>query len=409
MKNKKKYLAFIRSFSGLEAQMNSQDYVWEALSKNFERIYFINDDNLKFFPNFKQEWIQKKYDFEEIYKFVPKNVILFNPKNTKEFENFLKDKEIVSISNFRKLFQDLKTHYLMKKYKIKQIQILNFGHGFGMHQHVPIKNFLKFLNWQNKLFFQKLTTFLSSLGLISKIDIKFISDKEVLENITKNPIKNFLYKNKLLFAKELILTNSRSYDILLEKKYDLAEDYIVLLNANLNYWQEKEFRGKFSKKRVEEHYYYLKKFLQRLSNEYKKDVVVCIHPGHDLKESQSIFKEFKVVKFKTREYIYKAFLVTNFDSSAVDDAILLKKKAIGLISNYMSKNEITHTKKKASICGYTTLNIKDDFNFDKNKLISTLNSKIINNYEKNISNHHCFEPNVNGMEKIVKIIKERYF
>ena len=71
---------------------------------------------------------------------------------------------------------------------------------------------------------------------------------------------------------------------MLEKKYDLAEDYIVLLNANLNYWQEKEFRGKFSKKRVEEHYYYLKKFLQRLSNEYKKDVVVCIHPGHDLKE-----------------------------------------------------------------------------------------------------------------------------
>ena len=66
MKNKKKYLAFIRSFSGLEAQMNSQDYVWEALSKNFERIYFINDDNLKFFPNFKQEWIQKKYDFEEL-------------------------------------------------------------------------------------------------------------------------------------------------------------------------------------------------------------------------------------------------------------------------------------------------------------------------------------------------------
>ena len=25
-------------------------------------------------------------------------------------------------------------------------------------------------------------------------------DKEVLDNITKNPIKNFLYKNKLLFA-----------------------------------------------------------------------------------------------------------------------------------------------------------------------------------------------------------------
>ena len=408
MKNKKKYLARIGSFSGLQAHLKAHEYTWEKLTKNFEKIFFINDDNLKFFPSYKQEWIKKEYNYEEIYKFLPKNVVLFDPKNSKEFDQFLEDKTIIAINSFRKLFQDIKTHYLMKKHNIKQFQILNFGHGFGMHQHVPIKHFFKFINWHNKLLFQKITTLLSILGLISKLEIKFISDREVFENILKHPIKNFLYKKKFFFAKELILVNSRSYDILLENKFQLNEDYIVHLNANLNYWQEKEFRGKLSKERISLHYYHLEKFLKKLSKEFNKEVVVCIHPGHDLEEAKNIFKDFKVVKFKTREFIYKAFLVTNFDSSAVDDAIFLKKKAIGFISDFMTKNEITHTKKKASICGYMTLNTQEDFLLNKEEILSKLNENIIN-YEKNISYHHCFEPNVNGTDKMIKIIKERFF
>ena len=35
--------------------------------------------------------------------------------------------------------------------------------------------------------------------------------------------------------------------------------------------------------------------------------------------------------------------------------------------------------------------------------------KKIENYENNIINNHCFEPNVNGTDKIIKIIKERFF
>jgi len=408
VKNKKKYLALIRSFSGIKAHMNVNEYIWKKLSKNFDKVFFINDDNLKFFPNYSQEWMEKEYNYEEIYKHVPKNVVLFNPKNSEELSDFLEDKTIIAINQFRKLFQDIKTHYLMKKHNIKQIQISNFGHGFGMTQHVPIKHFFKFLNWYNKIFFKKITSLLGILGIVSKIDIRFISDRYVFEEILKHPIKNFLYKKKLLFTKELVLINSRSYDILLDNKFSLNEDYIVHFNANLNYWQEKEFRGELDEKQISLHYHHLENFLKKLSKEFNKEVIICIHPGHDLEEAQNFFKDFKVVKLRTREFIYKAFLVTNFDSSVVDDAILLKKRAIGFISDFMTKNEVEHTKSKASICGYMTLNTKKDFLFNKEEILSKLNKNIIN-YEKNIAYHHCVEPNINGTDKMIKIIKERFF
>ena len=61
---------------------------------------------------------------------------------------------------------------------------------------------------------------------------------------------------------------------------------------------------------------------------YKKEVKVCIHPLYDLKEHQAYFKNFEVLKRVTREYIYKSYVVTSFDSSAITDAILLKKKLL---------------------------------------------------------------------------------
>lgn len=405
MKNKKKYLALIRTFSAVPALLNTHDYLWEKLSKNFDKIFFINDDSLKFFSSYKQEWMEKEYNYEEIYKHLPKNIVLFDPKNSKEFDRFLEDKTIIAINNFRKLFQDVKTHYLMKKHNIKQVQILNYGHGFGSSQHVPIKNFFKFLSWHNKILFQKITTLLSILGLVSKLEIKFTSDRHVFEKTTKS----FLYKKKLLFTKELILVNSRTYDIFLENRFQLGEDYIVHLNANLNYWQEKEFRGELSEESTSLHYYYLEKFLKKLSNEFNKEVLVCIHPGHDIKEAQNLFKDFKVLKYKTRETIYKSFLVTNFDSSAVDDAILLKKKVIGFVSDFMTKNEIEHAKAKARVCGYLTLNTRKDYSFDKEKILSQMNKNISTNYGKYSEHHHCFEPNKLGIDKVIRTIKERFF
>ena len=212
----------------------------------------------------------------------------------------------------------------------------------------------------------------------------------------------------MLFHKELILVNSRTYDIYLEKRLPISEDYIVHLDASLDYSHETQLRGLIGKERKDRHYYYLEKFLKKLSNEFKKEVLVCIKPNYHLEEHQRYFKDFKVLQFRTRECVYKSFLVTNFDSGAIGDAIFLKKRILGFISDSMSANEIVHARDYAKRVGYLALNTEKDYLFDKEKILFQM-KKNISNYEKYNANFHCFEPNKTGADKIIKTLKDRFF
>ena len=86
----------------------------------------------------------------------------------------------------------------------------------------------------------------------------------------------------------------------------------------------------------------------------------------------------------------------------------LKKKILGFISEFMTKNEIVHAQNYAKKVGYLKLNIEKDYLFDKEKILFQMN-KNISNYEKYTANFHCFEANKSGSDKIIKIIKDRFF
>ena len=60
-----------------------------------------------------------------------------------------------------------------------------------------------------------------------------------------------------------------------------------------------------------------------------KKIVVCIHPRDNLEVKKKIFKDFEVLQNVTSENIIKSFLVI-FESSAIIDAILTKKRIITL-------------------------------------------------------------------------------
>ena len=79
--------------------------------------------------------------------------------------------------------------------------------------------------------------------------------------------------------------------------------------------------------------------------------------------------------------IYKSFLVTGFDSGMIADAILLRKKIIGFVSDFMSNNEISHSTFCAKQAGYLLLNTKNDYFFDKDKILRQMNQNL-NNYDK---------------------------
>ena len=408
---KKKYLGIITSFTNLKnGLLQIHEQLVNELSKNFEKVYIINEQNLRFFPNLARKIYLEDVEDEKIdVPYCPKNFILFNPKSRKDFDLFAKDKELILISNISRHFFTLGTYRCLKKNNVKLIIVYNFGVLRPAVEKPDINYFRNFLIFHfNTTIFKKITVMLSNIGIIPKIEIRFVSDKTILNNIYKSNIKKFLYNNKLLFPKEIKEVNSRTYDYFLNNKVQISEDLIVHLDAGLNIRHEVQFRGKLSEDIVRKHYYFLKKFLEKLSNKYKKKIVVTIHPAYNLEEHQKYFEDIEVVKYKTRELICKAFLVTHFDSSAVTDAIFLNKRLMSLESNFMSLNERVHSRSWSDRMGYEHLNIESDFNFNSENLLKKMdfNIKKYGNYN---NTYHCLNPKKSGTIEIINTIKKRFF
>ena len=287
--------------------------------------------------------------------------------------------------------------------------ISNIGNPSGGAMIRSIKYPIKFIeSYFKKHIYQNFTQLLMIIGILPKIEIRFISNKKIFENIKKSKYKSFLLKKYLFAAKRLELVNSRTYDFYKKQNYKISQDYIVHLDASLNYKEETELRGSLPDSVIEKHYYYLSKFLTKLSSEFNKEVVACIHPGYDLDHHQFYLKKFNVIKFKTREYVYRSFITTNFDSSAIEDAIFLKKKIIGFKSKFMTKNEIEHSRKYANIVGYHFADIVEDYDFEKDDLLKKLSDNI-NNYDTHINTYHNLNSNISGLDKITSTIKEKFF
>lgn len=99
-------------------------------------------------------------------------------------------------------------------------------------------------------------------------------------------------------------------------------------------------------------------------------------------------------------------MVTMIDSSAVVDAILLKKKILGLTSDYMGLNEKNYSINNIERYGIKHFNIEKDITKNKKFILEEVTKKI-NNYDKYISQYLCFNENISGYEMIIKTIKEK--
>ena len=365
---KKKCLGFIYSEPTpkiLNNILSNNFHHINNIATSFEEIHILNLNNFRLFNKFF-------FGFEKVFnKFnFNKNIKFYNPKNISELDSFFKDKSLHAVLSLGKTFSELPIFLLLKKYDVKLFKISNIGN--KQYGDIPLKtNFLKsYLNIWGRNFMHKLYIMLNVIGLISKIEIRFMSNKHWI-NLSK---KNKSIYNKLFrffnfsYAKKLIVINSRAYDLFSKNKFIKNEKYIVLLDEMLNDPQYVRLRGYIDKKKIDTHYKNLVEKLIIISKYYKKKVVICLHPSDDLNFKKKIFSHFLVKQHETKKYIYQSKLVLFFESSAIIDAIMLKKKIMTIFSNVLDINQIAHNMNYVNEMMIPSLNVDDDLLFEKNTI-----------------------------------------
>ena len=408
---KKKYIAFLCSSNDLNQLLGTHKSLFKKLNDNFKKVYLINFIYFKIFSD--AYGIKNKFNHElkdNIKK--PQNLEIFTPQTLKELKDFMLDKEIIGIQNLSRNISDLRIHYLMAKFNIIQIIISNFGFFNSRFKtstkdkfSKPFSNFFYFLN---KSIGQKITLFLSNLRIFKKIEIRFTSDKKMLERINKSILKRIFFKLNFFYVKEIILVNSKNYDDFKENNFLSSQNKIVLLDIFLDHPEAYEIIKKISDEDKEKHYRNLNKFLNLMSNYYKKEVTICLHPKDNLESKKKIFHNFKVTQYDTVKNIYEAFIVLFFDTSAIVDAILLKKRIMFINSKYIPETWLELGRsfaKKSNILSFDIEeNIQDTIPFLDERL-----KKQTPEYQDYIKNFIQIDGDKGGLDTIISTLKKKFF
>ena len=118
---------------------------------------------------------------------------------------------------------------------------------------------------------KKILTLLSILNIVPKNEINFFtSNINILKNIEKSRIKQFLYKMELLYSKKIILVNSRTHDFFFEQKIDISEESQITYLDNLDHEFKVSFRGNLKEEHIKRYYNNVLKFLNDISKIFGK-------------------------------------------------------------------------------------------------------------------------------------------
>ena len=412
MTKKKKCLGFIynaKITTHLKNVLSNNIHHINNIASCFEEIYILNLNNFNWFT-------KKKHGFEKIFRDFSfnKKIKFYNPKNSVELDSFFKDKDFHGIITLGKTVNELPIHLLLKKHNVKFFQISNFGNK-QIGELPSKKSFLRgYFNIIWRVFMHKLFIILKVFGVIPKIEIRFTSNK-IWTNLSKK--KQSIYNKiirffKISYAKKVIIINSRAYDLLNKNKFIKNEKYIILLDEMFNNEQYLRLGTYTDKKIIKIHYENLIKKLKIISKYYKKKVIICIHPSDNLKEKKNIFSDFIVKQYQTKKYVYQSKLVLFFESSAIIDAIILKKKIMTILSNALDTNQTANNMHYVNEIDIPFLNVDEDLTFDKD----TINKykydkkKINKSYNSYINKYIAPDnSNIQGYVKISNIIKKNFF
>ena len=331
---KKKIIGILTTSNNYNDIFNLNKKIYNDLIRDFNCIYIINLRNFLFIKPIKSK--------KKIIKNLNKKIKYFEPKNILEFTQFFKSTKLIGFNCFGKSFNFFKIYYYLNKVDFCQILLLNIGYPQNIVKISYNRKkafFLSLTFFLNRFFSKKLFRILTIFNIFPKIDYYFDTRKEIIRNINNNFLKKIEKKFSLLslsYFKKAYLINSRSYDDSLNfKKY--SNKYITFVDSPFLDPDRIVREGKIETYKVLKYYKILNQLFFKLKKIFKKEIIICAHPGNDLKKLKKFFPSFKVLKFQTLKFIQNSDLVLFHESSAALDAIILNKKLITLESNLLGE------------------------------------------------------------------------
>ena len=369
---KRTKILFLFSFRGLNNVPSSYGKILHDLNREFKEFYIVNTDRLEVIFKSNGPKFKKSNFF--------KNLKLFDPKSLSHLNEFIKNKDCLIINGVSRRLRYFAIFYFIARKKIPQIMITHLGH----IQPSPYYYQGKISHRINNLFIRTIPHLLHNLfvmiKLFSKIDIRFISNVKLY-----NDINSSSFKKKFSYVKSFKLVNSMHYEEKINRK-KLKQEHILLLELPPNYRDVSEITGKFKEQDLKVHYRNLNNFLLKLRNSFKKKIIISISPKYSFMKAKFRFKKFKIVNRNVQKYIHEAFLVVFYDSSTILYAIMNKKPIINLKSDLFEKINFKtdHYNKYLNL---KEVNISKEFKFSKTKLMKDLRSrfKYYNYFFKKIS------------------------
>lgn len=130
----------------------------------------------------------------------------------------------------------------------------------------------------------------------------------------------------------------------------------------------------------QEYYPLVRNFLDALENKYKVEIIIAAHPRSEYEKYPGIFRNRKIIKFKTNELIRNSKFAIMHCSASINFAILYRKPVIFVTDNQLEKCSFgSAIKNAAALLGKQPINISITTDIDMEREL-TINESAYDTY-----------------------------
>ncbi len=269
-----------------------------------------------------------------------------------------------------------------------------------------------------KIFFYALTKvlriyllrFLAIINLFPKISIYFDSNQMAVKKMSEGIVRKI---NKIIpfidisYYQKLIPINSAAADKQIESQARSSEEIITFIDGNFISPDRIEREGMPDQNLINKYFEDLKNFLNLLSAKFSKKIIICLHPKSDTLFYKKYLKNFTLEKYNTNHNINKSFIVTFHSSTAITDAIFLKKKIICLTSSTLGNYEDSRIDRFLKEFNFSKICLDEPTKIKWDNLLQILDSKIVT-YNDYIDQQLICDKFEKGDDKVIRILKENF-